>query len=178
MSKEASKIKNDRPIMVVIGNPPYSVSSSNKGAWIQNLTKVYKENLNEKNIQPLSDDYIKFIRFSEHFIEKNRNLETGVVTAEKITGKIGKKAIIVDDMISSGKTITVASDLLKKNGAEEIYVFATHPVFSENAPKILQDSMVEKVYVADTIFVPEEKRFPKLEILSVSEMIANSIKSN
>jgi len=112
------------------------------------------------------------------FIEKNRNLETGVVTAEKITGKIGKKAIIVDDMISSGKTITVASDLLKKNGAEEIYVFATHPVFSENAPKILQDSMVEKVYVADTIFVPEEKRFPKLEILSVSEMIANSIKSN
>ncbi|MFH1561504.1 MAG: type ISP restriction/modification enzyme, partial [Patescibacteria group bacterium] len=75
-SKEATIIKNKTPIMVVIGNPPYSVSSSNKGEWITNLTKVYKENLNEKNIQPLSDDYIKFIRFAEHFIEKNK---TGIV---------------------------------------------------------------------------------------------------
>lgn len=75
-AKEAAKIKNEKPIMVVIGNPPYSVSSSNKGEWITDLTKVYKEDLNERNIQPLSDDYIKFIRFAEHFIEKNG---TGIV---------------------------------------------------------------------------------------------------
>lgn len=74
-SKEASKIKNDTPIMVVIGNPPYSVSSSNKGEWIQNLIKDYKKDLNERKIN-LDDDYIKFIRFSEHFVEKNK---TGVV---------------------------------------------------------------------------------------------------
>lgn len=74
-SKEAGKIKNEKPIMVVIGNPPYSVSSSNKGEWIQNLIKVYKENLNEKKIN-LDDDYIKFIRFAEHFVEKNN---TGIV---------------------------------------------------------------------------------------------------
>jgi type I restriction-modification system DNA methylase subunit len=79
-SKEASKIKNDRPIMVVIGNPPYSVSSSNKGEWIQNLTKDYKKNLNERNIQPLSDDYIKFIRFAEHFIEKNNSGIVAMIT--------------------------------------------------------------------------------------------------
>lgn len=111
-------------------------------------------------------------------IEKNRDLATGNVSAEKITGKIGKKAIIVDDMISSGGTIALAGEILKKNGAEEIYVFATHPVFSDKAPKILQESEVAKVYVTDTVFVPEEKRFPKLEILSVSEMIAESIKSS
>ncbi|MBN2571066.1 MAG: N-6 DNA methylase [Ignavibacteriales bacterium] len=75
-AKEADKIKNETPIMVVIGNPPYSVSSQNKGEWIQDLIKDYKTNLNEKNIQPLSDDYIKFIRFAESFIEKNK---TGVV---------------------------------------------------------------------------------------------------
>ncbi|NMC98413.1 MAG: DNA methyltransferase, partial [Bacteroidales bacterium] len=75
-AEEASKIKNDKPIMVVVGNPPYSVSSSNKGEWITNLCKVYKQDLNERNIQPLSDDYIKFIRFAEHFIEKNK---TGIV---------------------------------------------------------------------------------------------------
>lgn len=75
-SREAAKIKNQTPIMVVIGNPPYSVSSSNKGDWIHNLIDVYKKDLNERNIQPLSDDYIKFIRFAEHFIEKNK---TGIV---------------------------------------------------------------------------------------------------
>lgn len=79
-SIEASKIKNERPIMIVIGNPPYSISSSNKGEWIQNLIKVYKEDLNEKNIQPLSDDYIKFIRFAEHFIEKNGNGIVAMIT--------------------------------------------------------------------------------------------------
>jgi len=79
-SKEASVIKNETPIMVVIGNPPYSVSSSNKGKWILDLIDVYKKNLNERNIQPLSDDYIKFIRFAEHFIEKNKNGIVAMIT--------------------------------------------------------------------------------------------------
>lgn len=111
-------------------------------------------------------------------IEKNRDLATGVVSAEKITGKIGKTAIVVDDMISSGGTIELAGKILKKHGAEEIYVLATHPVFSDKAPKILQESEAKKIYVMDTIFVPEKKRFPKLEILSVSTLIAESIKSS
>jgi predicted helicase len=70
-ANEANHIKRENPIMVVMGNPPYSVSSSNKGDWIQRLVADYKKDLNEKNIQPLSDDYIKFIRYGSHFIEKN-----------------------------------------------------------------------------------------------------------
>lgn len=68
-SKEAAVIKNKTPIMVVVGNPPYSISSSNKGEWILNLIKDYKKNLGERKIN-LDDDYIKFLRFAEHFIEK------------------------------------------------------------------------------------------------------------
>lgn len=79
-SKEASKIKNDKPIMVVVGNPPYSVSSSNKGEWIQNLIEVYKTGLNEQNINSLSDDYVKFLRLAEHFIEKNKNGVVAMIT--------------------------------------------------------------------------------------------------
>ncbi|MEI6091305.1 MAG: N-6 DNA methylase [bacterium] len=70
-ANEANYIKRDTPVMVVMGNPPYSVSSSNKSEWIEKLTADYKKDLNERNIQPLSDDYIKFIRFGQHFIEKN-----------------------------------------------------------------------------------------------------------
>ena len=68
---EANMIKRDCPVMVMIGNPPYSVSSQNNGKWITNLLADYKKNLNERNIQPLSDDYIKFIRLGQEYVEKN-----------------------------------------------------------------------------------------------------------
>lgn len=67
---QANAIKRDAPVMVVIGNPPYSVSSSNKGQWILDLIKDYKKDLNERKIN-LDDDYIKFTRFGQHFIDKN-----------------------------------------------------------------------------------------------------------
>ena len=67
----ASAIKKEAPIMVMLGNPPYSVSSNNKGEWISLLLEDYKKNLNERNIQPLSDDYIKFIRLGQYYVERN-----------------------------------------------------------------------------------------------------------
>ncbi len=70
-ANEANHIKRNTPVMCVIGNPPYSVSSSNKGEWIESLTADYKKDMNERNIQPLSDDYIKFIRFGQYFVDKN-----------------------------------------------------------------------------------------------------------
>ncbi|AFM03645.1 putative helicase [Bernardetia litoralis DSM 6794] len=70
-ANEANYIKRDVPVMCVIGNPPYAVSSTNKGEWIEKITADYKKNLNERNIQPLSDDYIKFIRYGQHYIQKN-----------------------------------------------------------------------------------------------------------
>ncbi|OGM11148.1 hypothetical protein A2Z22_01025 [Candidatus Woesebacteria bacterium RBG_16_34_12] len=79
-AEEASKIKNEKPIMVVVGNPPYSVSSSNKSEWIQKLIDVYKTNLDEKSYNALSDDYVKFIRFAEHFIERNENGIVAMIT--------------------------------------------------------------------------------------------------
>ena len=70
---EANVIKRDYPVMVMIGNPPYSVSSQNNGKWITSLIADYKKDLNEKNIQPLSDDYIKFIRLGQYYMEKKGN---------------------------------------------------------------------------------------------------------
>lgn len=63
--QEAKRIKEKVPILVVLGNPPYSVSSENKSDFIEDLMDDYKEDVRkERNIQPLSDDYIKFIRFA------------------------------------------------------------------------------------------------------------------
>lgn len=111
-------------------------------------------------------------------IEKERDYETGHVFASKIAeGKVNKTCLIVDDMISSGKTIIEAVNYLVKEEVEDIYVFATHAVFSENASHILQDCAAKKIFVTDTIFTPEEKRFGKLEILSIAELITPKIKT-
>ncbi len=91
-AKEAAVIKNQTPIMVVIGNPPYSVSSSNKNDWILNLMESYKIDLDEQNIQPLSDDYLKFIRFAEHFIEKNKTGVVAMITSNSyLDGRIHRQ---------------------------------------------------------------------------------------
>ena len=75
-ANEANHIKRDTPVMCVIGNPPYASSSSNKSKWIEGLTADYKKDLDEKSYNSLSDDYVKFIRFGQHFIVKN---ESGVL---------------------------------------------------------------------------------------------------
>ena len=69
-SQEADRVKKETPVMVVMGNPPYAVSSSNKGEWIGKLLQDYKKDLNERKIS-LDDDYIKFIRYGQHYIENN-----------------------------------------------------------------------------------------------------------
>lgn len=109
---------------------------------------------------------------------KDRDLNTGHIVINKIEGdvsKIKKRAFIVDDMIASGKTIVEAAKLLCEKGVEEIFVFATHAVFTKEAPKLLENSLVDKVFVTDSVFVPEEKQFYKLLILSVAEMVAGEI---
>ena len=67
---EANVIKRDYPVMVMLGNPPYSVSSQNKGEWISSLVADYKRGLNERKIN-IEDDYIKFIRLGQYYVEKN-----------------------------------------------------------------------------------------------------------
>lgn len=73
-ANEANHIKRDSPVMCVIGNPPYSGVSSNNGKWISDLIEDYKyvdgTHINERK-HWLNDDYVKFIRYSQHYIEKN-----------------------------------------------------------------------------------------------------------
>ena len=85
-SNEASRIKSEMPIMVVVGNPPYAVSSMNpskdengKPTHIGALLQDYKKDLNERKIN-LDDDYIKFIRFAENAIEKTGSGIVAMIT--------------------------------------------------------------------------------------------------
>ncbi len=76
-ANEANRIKRDTPVMCIVGNPPYSGESVNKGEWIMSLMEDYKkepggkEKLNERNPKWINDDYVKFLRYGQHYIEKN-----------------------------------------------------------------------------------------------------------
>jgi predicted helicase len=76
-ANEANQIKRDAPVMCILGNPPYSGESSNKGKWIMKLMEDYKkepggkEKLKERNPKWINDDYVKFLRYGQHYIEKN-----------------------------------------------------------------------------------------------------------
>lgn len=111
-------------------------------------------------------------------INKNRNLSSGEVEAVGIEGEVAKRAVIVDDMISSGNTIIKAAQLLYSKGASEIIVFATHAVLSIDAPQNLQNSQVSEIYVSDTVFIPENKYFQKMKVLSIADITARTIKEN
>ncbi|MBE2217885.1 MAG: DNA methyltransferase [Ignavibacteria bacterium] len=86
-ANEANYIKRDTPVMCVIGNPPYSGESANKGEWIMNLMEDYKkepggkEKLKERNPKWINADENKFIRYGQHFVEKNGSGVLAFITA-------------------------------------------------------------------------------------------------
>ena len=81
---EANVIKRDCPVMVMIGNPPYSGISQNNGEWITKLIEDYKkepggkEKLKERKTW-LNDDYVKFIRLAQDYIDRNDNGVIGYI---------------------------------------------------------------------------------------------------
>ncbi len=107
--EQASEVKNDKPVMVMIGNPPYSVSSSNKDPWIQEKIADYKKDLKEKKIN-LDDDFIKFIRLGQHYVHKN---ESGIM------------AYITNNVFLAGITHRQMRLCLLKE-FDDIYIFNLH----------------------------------------------------
>lgn len=112
-------------------------------------------------------------------IEKRRiQLEDGSRSrALNIIGQVkGKNCIIFDDEIDTAGTMVQAMDFLKKEGAGDIYICATHPVFSDPAVECLSQSQAKEVVVTNTIALPPEKKFDKLTIISIAPLLAEVIR--
>lgn len=97
------------------------------------------------------------------------------VESMEVVGEIKyKNVIIVDDMISTAKTLVRAAEKLKAMGANKIYCLAVHPIFSSNAVELIDQSPVDKVFITDTI--PLKKSSPKIIVTSVDSLISEVIK--
>jgi ribose-phosphate pyrophosphokinase len=99
------------------------------------------------------------------------------VSVHEIVGDVdGRVCLIVDDLIDTGRTIVKAAEALKNAGAKGVVVAATHAVFSDPATEILQSDFIDKVVVTDSLPIPEDKRWDRLEILSIAPTIATAIR--
>jgi ribose-phosphate pyrophosphokinase len=110
-------------------------------------------------------------------IHKRRDpLVPNQVTVHEIVGEVeGRVCLLVDDLIDTGRTIVKAAEALKAAGAIGVVVAATHAVFSDPAPQLLQSEAIDSVVVTDTLPIAEDKRFPTLEVLPIAPLIARAI---
>ncbi|QDX91968.1 ribose-phosphate diphosphokinase [Brevibacterium sp. JNUCC-42] len=108
-------------------------------------------------------------------IDKRRP-EPNVAEVMNIVGNIeGKTAIIIDDIIDTAGTITLAANALVDAGAREVYACCTHPVLSGPAMERIQNSMIKELIVTNTIPLETEKLIDKVKVLSVAPLIGEAI---
>lgn len=120
-------------------------------------------------------DLAERLRVPLAIIDKRRP-QANVAEIMNIIGDIkGKKAIMVDDIIDTAGTITLAAQALVERGAKEVHACCTHPVFSGPAIDLLAKSPISELVVCDTILLPEEKMLPNIKICSVAELLADAI---
>ena len=98
------------------------------------------------------------------------------VEASNVIGVVdGKRCILLDDMIDTAGTIVAAAELLKSQGATEVWAMATHGVLSDPATERLKNSVLEKVVITNTLPLPPEKQIDKIEVLSIAKLVADAI---
>lgn len=108
-------------------------------------------------------------------IDKRRQAHNVAEVMNVIGDVAGKTAVLVDDMIDTGGTITEGARLLRKEGASQVYACATHAVFSPPAVERLSSGVFEEVIVTNTLPISEELRFPGLTVLSVADVLGETI---
>jgi ribose-phosphate pyrophosphokinase len=108
-------------------------------------------------------------------IDKRRQAHNVAEVMNLIGDVKGKTAVLVDDMIDTAGTICEGARLLRKEGARQVYACATHAVFSPPAVERLSTGVFEEVIITNTIPIPEDKRFKQLTILSVANLLGETI---
>ncbi len=105
-----------------------------------------------------------------------RRPEPNKAEVVNIIGSVeGKKLLIVDDIIDTGRTIAVATNALMEAGAVEVRVAATHGLFSGDAKSILDESLIKEIVITDSLPIPKEKRPERLEVLDIAPLLAEAI---
>ncbi|MFH5824425.1 ribose-phosphate diphosphokinase [Georgenia sp. AZ-5] len=112
------------------------------------------------------------------FVHKTRDItRPNQAVANRVVGDVkGKTAVLVDDLIDTGGTISEAVKVVLAAGASDVIVAATHGVLSDPAAQRLSESGAREVIVTDTLPIPPEKRFPQLTVLPIAPLLGRAIR--
>lgn len=147
------------------------------------LSGYFKEK-NLKNLVVVSPD-VGRVKMAKKFSDKlqadlailhKSRPSHNVAQVSQIVGEVeGKVALLVDDMIDTGGTITEGAQTLLREGVKEVYACATHPILSGPAPEKLQNSPIKEVVVTNTLPLVKKQKIPKLKVLSIASTFAQTI---
>lgn len=120
----------------------------------------------------------KLLDDSDLAIIDKRRPQANVAQVMHIIGDVqGRDCIIVDDMIDTGGTLCKAAEALKEHGANRVFAYATHPVFSGKAAENIENSVIDEVIVTDTVpLSPEMLKVAKVTQLTMSAVLAEAIR--
>ena len=122
-----------------------------------------------------ANSWAKFFDSGLIICHKTRNKPNEVAEMKVIGDVEGKNVVIIDDMIDTAGTICKAADLLKKMGANSVRAVATHAVLSGKAYENIMNSDLDEVVFTDSI--PLKKECPKIKVISVADMFAETIRN-
>jgi ribose-phosphate pyrophosphokinase len=119
--------------------------------------------------------FAKRLNTSLAIIDKRR--DATAIKAMTLIGNVwGKEAIILDDMVTTGATLTMAAELLMRHGVRSVHACVTHPVMSRNAVSNIQGSLIKTLMVTDTIpLTPDAAAMEKIRVLSVAPLLGEAI---
>ena len=119
--------------------------------------------------------FAKRLNGSLAIIDKRRP-SANIAEVANVVGEVeGKDCLVTDDLIDTAGTVSEAAKALKRFGARNVYVCATHALLSGPAIQRLQEAPIEEVAVANTIALEDGKKFPRLTVLSVGSVLAKAI---
>lgn len=152
----------------------------------QSLLQKYFDSKNIENKVVVATDAgssKKAYKYAEHFkcpialVDKRRDGNDDRAIATSVIGEIqGKNALIFDDEVDTAGSIMETVEVIKKYGANKVYVGCTHGVLSGPAIERIQNSELEELVMTSTIPLPEQKQIDKITVVSISELFGEAIK--
>ena len=162
----------DIPVDHLIGVPLLADYFLEKGLFGEDVVVVSPDHGGVVRARKLAD----FLKSPIAIIDKRRP-RPNVSEVMNIIGDVaGKKCIIIDDMIDTAGTITLAAAALLDKGADSVYACCTHAVLSGPAGERLDESEIKEVIVTDSIQQPEGRHLDKLQTISVGTLVGEAIK--
>lgn len=162
----------DIPVDHLMGAPLIADYFLDKGVYGDDVVVVSPDHGGVTRARKLAE----FLKAPIAIIDKRRP-KANVAEVMNIIGKVeGKTCVIIDDMIDTAGTITLAANALKEAGATKVYASCTHPVLSGPAMQRIQDSAIEHLVVTDSIYLSAERKIDKIDEVSVGELMGDAIK--